>query len=277
MKQIIYAVRPSNKTFSTRCTKNLMAALGGKPIVRTERCPEGTTMLVHWGFKQTPALQSAIEMKIPFVVLDRGYFEPTRTERVSISINGHHGLSMPVDVLDREPRWHPDIQDWRADGSRIYVCGQVPGDAALRGADNAAWMGRTASEAADRFGLPVIKRPHPRSIDKWEQQPPALERTFEDSYLHVTYSSTTAVQSVLAGVPTVAMHPASPAFSVCSANLERLCPVNREAWAHTLAWREYTLTDPVDTAACAEYLIGAFPEAVRQASLGNVDTKGINR
>lgn len=276
MIRATFAIRPNNKTFSSSGTKALLACLGGTVIVSTVAVPDECNLLIHWGFASTAALRSAIAKKIPFVILDRGYFDPSRATRVSISINGHNGLSMSVDgVLDLPPRWHPPIQRWRLHGDTVQIIGQMSGDAALRNVEIDAWMNRTAIHAVDVFGLRVIKRLHPKMINSWEQQPQLLEETFDDTYVSVSLTSTSAVQTVLAGVPSVIMHPASPAYAMGTPNMVIAQPPGREAWAHTLAHREYDLRSTGDVAACAEYIIGAFPKATKEASAGNIDTLGI--
>lgn len=276
MKKVVFAIRPNNKRFSTRCTKNLRDVLGGDVILYSEKTPLDTTLLVHWGFKATPALSSAIAAGIPFVILDRGYFEPNRVDRVSISFNGHHGLSMPVDVLDRPPRPAPQYHEWRSDGEYVLVCGQVEDDASLRGIDVDAWMNRVAGAAIDALGMPVIKRPHPKQLQPWERGTlPSWDKALAGAAVCVTYSSTMGVQAVLAGVPTVAMHKASPAYSMASPSLAIRKPAGRAAWVHTLSWREYDLTDGADTAVAAQYIRDAYPAVAKAAAAGEFDTEGL--
>ena len=276
MNKIVYAVRPSNKTFSTRCTKALRDKLGGSVQLHTTAVPEGTTLFITWGFRKTVALASAIAQKIPFVILDRGYFEPSRVDRVSISFNGHHGLSMPLDVLDLPPRWHPPIQEWQWTGERIYVMGQVANDASLRGMPIAPWMHRAACESLDTFGRAVVKRPHPKALNSWERKTcPPLDSLYEEMFACVTYSSTVAVQTTLQGIPTIAMHPASPAYKVCTHSMRLEAVPGRQAWAHTLSHREYDLCDSRDACAAAEYIILGYGKAAHEAQAGAYDTEGL--
>lgn len=277
MMHATFAVRPNNKTFSTRCTRALRDCLGGSVIVRDDPVPDECNLLINWGFTRSVALLSAIAKKIPFVILDRGYFEPSRVDRVSISINGHHGLSMDIDVLDLPPRWHPPIKPWRLDGDSVQIIGQMPGDAAVRQLDVDAWMNRVAVEAVNAFGKKVIKRTHPKMINPWEPQQERLEETFEDTYVSVSLTSTSSVQTVLAGIPSVITHPASSAYNMGSPNMMIAQPPGRQEWAHTLAHREYDLCNSKDAAECAEYIIRAFPEATRGAAEGRIDTLGILR
>ena len=269
------SLRPSHKSHANVIMRALLGRLGGKFVLRTEVVPDDATLFLQWGFKKTNALVSAILAKIPYVIIDLGYFDDTRYERFSVSINGLHGMGMPVDgVLDLPPRPHPKIEDWKEGGRMVQIIGQMPGDAALRGENIEVWMHHASLQATEAFGKPARKRPHPKMINPWEPSLPALESTFEETYVMVTYTSTVAVQSVLAGVPTVAMHPASSAFAVCSARMKRETPTGREAWVHTLSHGEYSMTDERDLDNAAVYIAKAYPQATREAALGAYDAGG---
>jgi hypothetical protein len=65
------------------------------------------SLYVQYGFKRNGSLDAAMEKNIPFVILDRGYFN-NRGKCFSVSINGFHGLSMQVpEVWNRPTREHP--------------------------------------------------------------------------------------------------------------------------------------------------------------------------
>lgn len=266
---VYFAVRPNNKTFSTRCTRALASRMGGTIIQRSDTCPADASLLVHWGFKRSQSLKTAIESRIPFVILDRGYFDPDRVDRVSISFNGHHGLSMETRPLAM--RRTPIMMPWRESdfkGEYCLIIGQLPNDASLRGNCIDAWMGRTAQWAVDHYKLPAIKRPHPKSLERWEPAPEPLDKAFEKAHVVCTFSSTTAVQSIIAGIPTLVDHPASPAFGVTEGS-------NRDKWIQHLAQREYDLLDETDADACVAYIRHNLDEATELAADGLYDTGGL--
>jgi hypothetical protein len=270
MKTVI-AVRPTSKGYNTRCTAVLAAALDARVADRTAyTLSEDDDLLIQWGYLRTPAIRSAIALRKPFIILDRGYFDPDRVQRVSVSFNGHGGLSMELDgVENRPPRYHPEIQPMREGGETIQIIGQMEGDASLRGASIAAWMNRKAIEAHDQYHLKVIKRAHPRMLNPWEPAQEPLEDTFDDTLISISYSSTAAVQTTLAGVRSVVEHPASLAYEVRRDS--------RPLWAHKLSQREYNLLDPVDSVECVQYILDGYDQAKREASQGAYDTLGMNR
>lgn len=274
---VVYAVRQNYKLGVRNMNQALTACLGGLTVPNTTAIADDCDLLIHWGFSKTRALQSAISLKIPFVILDKGYFDPDRRKRISVSFNGHNGLSMAVDgVLDLPPRWHPTIQPWREGGTTVQIIGQVANDASLRGQIMQPWMNRTAIEAVDAYQMKVIKRPHPREVSPWETQQVPLEDTFDDTHVSISWSSTSAVQTVLAGVRSVIMHRASPAYGMGSSSIGgSLRMPGRIAWAHELSHRQYDLLDSVDAGECAEYILRGLPQATREAEDGIYDTEGL--
>ena len=270
------SLRDSAGSHANVVINSLISRLDGATVLRTSVVPDDATLLVQWGFKKTTALASAIDAKIPFVIIDLGYFDEYRLDRFSVSINGLHGLSMPLHgVHDWPARPHPRIQAWREGGDTVVIVGQMPGDAALRGLNVDAWMHKTAQEAVAAFGKPALKRVHPKMLNDWEPPLPSLDTTFDDTYVYVTYTSTAAVQTVLAGCHTIAQHPASSAFGITPNRMTRLSMPGRAAWAHELSHREYSMTDSDDLDAAAEYIIKGFEQGLGPAALGNVDTKGM--
>ena len=271
------SLRDSARSPANVFIKAIIGKLGGTTILRTQPVPDDDTLFIQWGFKLTTALRSAIAAKIPFVIIDLGYFDASRMRRFSVSINGLHGLSMPVAGIDRlPPRWHPEIKDWQEGGEFVVVYGQLASDAAVRGINIETWMHKTAQECIAMIGKPVRKRVHPMMLNNWEPLPTPLDQTFEETFLAVTWTSGVAVQTVLAGVPTVTCHPASPARGVTAHTLHLHTgeSVGREAWAHDLSYREYDFYNDKDLDSAAEYIIRAYPQATKEAAKGNVDSAG---
>jgi hypothetical protein len=253
--------RESHKSAANRSVASLVDRLGGEYQLRDQYVSPGTDLVVQWGFKPTRGLMAAIAQGIPYVILDLGYIDDGRTSRFSVSLNGFHGLAMrDPKVLDRPPRPAPGYYDWKGDGERVYVIGQMPNDQSLRGQDIDAWMGRTASAASEVWGLPVVKRPHPKMLNPWEPQPEPLDEVFKDAHVVITWTSTTAVQSVLAGVPTIAMHPGNMAYPICASDLRIVRSPARVGWIHELSWREWDFASDTDLDSLAEYIIEMLPE-----------------
>jgi hypothetical protein len=234
----------------------------------------GEDAYMQWGFKLTAGLQYAIDNKLPFVIVDWGYFS-ARESSISVSFNGFHGLSMPVSsVQNAHPRWYPTPEPWKEvhkEGDCVTVFGQLQNDRAVRGLHVESWLRRTAVEASEAFGLPAKIRPHPKMISSWEPPLPPLEMVLDETAVAVTYTSSVGILTALAGVPTVALHPASPAYAV-AANCYEIVTPTRTEWLHDLSWRNYNFSE-MDEA--AQYISLGLAEAVGPAARGMVDTEGL--
>lgn len=253
-------MRDSVKSHANRTLTHLGDRFDATPCRRNLPTPLDADFLIQWGFKPTTSLLSHIDRGKPYMIVDLGYGYD-RTERFSISINGFHGTAWrDPNVLDRAPRPMYGYSDWRSgEGSKVIICGQLPGDQSLRGQDMDAWMGRAASAASDAFKLPVVKRPHPKMLNPWEKHLwTPLDRELDECYAFVTWTSTAGIQSVLAGVPTIAMHPGSMVYRLSSQDMTLRTPSGREAFVHELAYREwYWKHDDLD--ALGEYVKECYP------------------
>ena len=252
--------------------RRLVKALDGRIQLRKEGIPKKADMLISWRFNETPALRSALADGLVIVCLDFGYFDPKRHERFSISINGIHGLSLPVPAIKRLPtRWHPTVRPWRKDGEFIQIIS--PGwvrDGGIRTAASdlpVGWLNKTAHEASRAFLRPARIRHHPNRLPPREPRPCALEHTFEETYVSVTYSSTAAVQTVLAGVPTVIQHPRCPAFIMGSPMMEVIKPNDRAEWAHDLSYREYGMVGDDELDAAVRNIVLGYEEPRKQGPM----------
>lgn len=262
--------RTDRNTLSARILTDLTRRLGG--IEQSRDAYSGHDAYMQWGFKLTPGLQYAIDHNLPYVIVDWGYFSDRETS-ISISFNGFHGLSMPVeDVKNRPARWHPAPRPWRPEkGEFVYVFGQLQNDRAVRGLHVESWLRETAVAAATAYGLTAKIRPHPKTVSSWERPLPSLETVLDECRVAVTYTSSAGIITALAGIPTVVAHPASPAFPVRSRFGELDTPPRKE-WLHDLSWRNYSIKDLHEAAL---YVKLGLSQALVEAMTGEVDTEGL--
>lgn len=261
-------LRDSQKSHANRALGMLGAFLDADTVDREKIQPMDCDLLIQWGFKPTVSLLEQIRRGKPYVIFDLGYFDKLglnggRRARFSLSINGFHGTAWRDPVVHRRPqRPAPTFEKWKpaGEGKRVLVCGQMPYDQSLRGHDVDAWQGRAAIEAAEKFGLPVQKRVHPKMLNPWEDPIPPLDRALEDCEVCVTFNSTAGINAILRGVPTVAMHPGSMALPIASPTMEIIRPdsASRVRWLHELSWREWDWRNH-DLKLLAEYLTETYP------------------
>lgn len=188
--------------------------------------------VVTWGYKR--------QYGFPQLVLEAGYingqsgdYVQSRLQFVSTGWNGLHGRADP-DPLDCPPdrakAFLPTIHSWRKGGDYVLVCDQHPGDAC---APPAGWW----REARGKFHHDLLYRPHPLLAP--DLRP--LSEALENAAACLTWSSTAAVESVLAGVPTWALDPGSPAWDVAAHHMEAPPYTGeRVTWLSRLAYRQWT-------------------------------------
>lgn len=247
---------------------SLVTALGGKLIAQDEEI-EDCDLFIQWGLRRTENFRQCLRDGMVSIMVDRGYFDDSRFERFSISIQGVHGLSMPLPgVIDMPPRRCPTLQPWKDGGEFVQIIApgwNVDGEYWRTPSTRLpeSWVADTAREASETFGLPAKIRYHPRSMPGRQRRMPSLESTFEETAISVVYSSLCAVQTVIAGIPTVVMHPRSPAFAVGSPDMSAVRPA-REEWLHDLSYRQYGMRE---LGPAVEYIQLAYDAAKEKGPL----------
>jgi hypothetical protein len=222
--------------------------------------PADADLVVIWGWKQRRVIDAAQKRRKPILVMERGHLPP-RMEFTSCGLNGLGNRAAYAKVEDGGARWRKHfghlIQPWQNCQGYAVVCGQVRGDASLWNCDFHKWA-QGAVDTLIARGLDVVYRPHPLSVrlqnDLWcpkgarfsRAQSPLVEELAGAS-LVVTYNSTSGVETVLAGVPTVTFDAGAMAWPVTTHSLED-APIrpDRTAWAHDLAWSSWQSDEIAD-------------------------------
>ncbi len=152
------------------------------------------------------------------------------------------------------------LKPYRRTGSHVLIVGQVPNDASLQGADIVAWMNATAREVKRHTDRPIVLRPHPctrpddlrRMAQSFEADrqvridvPPTgtIQDALADCWIAVTYSSSSSVDALLAGVPALTMSAANIAWPVTDhdlAKLENPTLHPREQWLYDLCYAQWS-------------------------------------
>ena len=233
--------------------------------------PVACDFAVLWGWRQ----QRVIAAGRPILVMERGHLQD-RFVWTSCGWGGlgRHARYAEVDDAGARFRhqWGALLQPWREswDPERpVLLCGQVPGDAALGDLDVDAWA-QAMTDQLLVVGSRVRFRPHPFLVR--EGRPlgcprgavlsltPDLAGDLAVSKLVVTYNSTVAVETVLAGVPTLTLDPGSMAWDVTPHEFRDVGHVRppREAWAARLAWCQWSLEE-IRAGTAWEHLKGLLP------------------
>jgi hypothetical protein len=106
-------------------------------------------------------------------------------------------------------------------------------------------------QAQNAYELPVMFRAHPLAARKGFRQQPnythtiggTLEATLARAAVAITWNSNAGVDAVVAGVPLVTMDEGAMAREVSSHRIGAFVRPDRSAWAHRLAWKQWTLAE----------------------------------
>lgn len=225
-------------------------ASGGNAFVAPEHQYRASDIAVMWSWKQHDLIKKLQSESRPIVVMERGFIQP-RNAWCSLALNGFNGLGTFPDATDSGIRWNANFADklkpWREGGDYALVIGQVPGDQAMWGQDVSEWAQMVTDDLL-AMGMKVKYRPHPQTITRCPQgaeiSTDSLEQDFKGAHRVVCFSSTTAVESILEGIPTVIYHEGSIAYDMASHDVkDPLVQPDRTGWCHNMAWRQWTLDE----------------------------------
>ena len=223
--------------------------------------PVTTSHVACWGWRHGRRLRAA---GMEVLVMERGFLGD-RFAWTSLAWNGLNGRGeFPEHPDDGGARFdaHYSLQPWRNDGAYVLLMGQVPGDASLRGIDLNEWYTDAAMKANNAYEMPVLFREHPMAVRRGLNRKPRLTQPSRGTLVDalagaavvVTFNSNSAVDAICAGIPAVAMDEGSMAWPVAAHRIGDLLMPNRKAWAHQLAWRQWSMAEIANGTALASAL-----------------------
>lgn len=169
-----------------------------------------------------------IEATGDYLLVDRCSFGDTE-KYVSLVWNAHgrRGDHRLPDHVTGE-RWESmgRLLPWRPVGECVVLCGQCE-TYSPHYPTTAAWYARAE---ASHF------RPHPADPGPY---PLPLKTDFENA-VAVTLNSSIGVKCVIEGIPTITMDEGAMAWDVTGHSLDDIRTPDREAWAHRLAWTQWS-------------------------------------
>lgn len=237
------------------------AMLQGLAVLGIEAVPNhgetvATEHVACWGWRLGRRLRAQGK---EVLVMERGYLGD-RFAWTSLAWNGLNGRAeFPEYPNDGGARFnaHYTLQPWFSDGKYALLMGQVPGDASLRGIDLTAWYEDAAVKANNAYEMPVLFREHPMAIRRGINRTPHLTQPSRGTLVDalsgaavvITFNSNSAVDAVCAGIPAVAMDEGSMAWPVAAHRIGDLLMPNRNAWAHRLAWCQWSMEEIASGAA----------------------------
>lgn len=236
----------------------------------------GEDLIVQWNIRHDALLKDAAVAGAETCILETAYLEPRR-EHISVSfgkwINNRNRFYGPFDDPSRwETTFSHLMQPWKRNThGPIVIMGQMPGDMALKAHVNFFdWVYDTfkaAEELADILWFrphPGMQLPKPKTLQKhqkhcvhadedeiwrgWRKTTVSglqvskhdLDTLLSFAGRVVTFNSNSGVDAVLAGAPTIAMDKGSMVWDIVGHNLNDIRQPDRTAWAHAMAWKQWT-------------------------------------
>lgn len=204
-------------------------------------------LAVFWSHRPADVIQTQRARSADYLVMERGYLGD-RFAHTSLRFNGlnGHGDCPHATGHRRAEQWQHLLQPWRSTGSYYLLAGQVPGDMSLADCpDYTAWL---RSIPLEIFGKPVKFRGHPKAphVSTPHQQLPAdqtLAQQLQQACGLIAWNSNSTVESILAGVPTVAYSHGSMAWELAGHSLEEMGAyygADRADWLNDLAFSQWT-------------------------------------
>lgn len=203
-----------------------------------------------WGWRLAQRWRMLPRLRKNVLVFENGYLGERGSKWISLAWNGLNGRGeffVPEEITGERFDKHFKLKPWKESGEHIVIMGQVRGDQSLMGKDLTRFYERVAKEAAETYNMPVYFKPHPVGLQRNANFRPKIEHIYgtmdevlEKAHLVITYNSNSGVDAVINGVPAVSYDIGSMAYNVTSHDVkERIMP-DREAWAHRLAWCQWT-------------------------------------
>jgi hypothetical protein len=169
------------------------------------------------------------------IVAENGYYTPDKRKVIALAIGGHHG-SGTVWVPEEKGKAAKRLVDLNIDfkgfrGPRpdghVLVCGQRGiGSPEMRSPSN--WHERVATELRAMTDREVRVRLHPELLRRAGHEPPPLSSDLQGAAHVVVWSSNSAIESLIAGIPT---------WYCAPHHVLQRAMMGLQGFAETAAWR----------------------------------------
>ena len=177
----------------------------------------------------------------------------------------------------------PGWQGWKNNPQgHIVMLLQLPGDASLRRTNIWEWALYTISEIRKYSEKPIVIRPHPlmnlkpgdeffefyyklnnlglKNISVSDPAVEPLKQQLNNAYCTVSFTSGSSIDSIIEGIPVIAMDPGNFAWDVSSRYPEQITDIPRvpnqriEQWLWNLAWSQWNKNE-MKSGQCWEHLL----------------------
>lgn len=204
---------------------------------------------ILWGltsiFKKNTYFRDSVKKNYKnTIVVEQGYLN--RQEYLSFTLNEQAGLSRPIPSLCDDVRFNKlkiDVKPLllKKDGY-ILFCSQLPWDRQTQflKKNYNIWLNETLNLIKKTTNRKIVFRFHPkyftknakwRKLDKFKITLPdfvfidknkSLLDSFKNAYVTISYNSTALIDSIINGVPIMALHKMTPIFSLATKKIRNI-------------------------------------------------------
>lgn len=175
-----------------------------------------------------------------------------------------------------------NFQGWKNDpNGHIVIMLQLPGDASLRRTNIYQWAESVIYQIRSRTNKKIIVRPHPlanlkesdeffsffyklmqaghQKIEFSDPKAVPLTQELKGAYCSISFSSGSSIDSIMAGIPTIACDPGNFAWDISSRYVDQLDDLVKvqnktvEQWLWDLSWYQWTAQE-MRTGECWEHI-----------------------
>jgi len=207
-------------------------------------------LLIGWGYS---SIHSVKKFCKDFLMMEAAYLQPRVDDNywplnISLGYNGLNGYADFLKYGKDSSRWEKHyndgrLKDWKKEGEYILVTGQMLSDWSIKHLK--INYPSIVVEIEKHLNLPVIFKPHPRGGSgnvpgKTSSKP--LTTLLKNAKAVVTVNSNSGVDSILEGVPVLALDRGSMCWDICMRNYVDLLNITypeRDTWLHELSWCQW--------------------------------------
>jgi hypothetical protein len=210
--------------------------------------PIKTKKVIVWGWKWAKYWR---EQGKDVLVMEYGYIGD-RKKYSSFAWNGLNGYGKfalwPNDGGARFAEQGGVIRDWRYnDDAPVLLLGQLKSDQSLQGVD----IEKRYNEWVRKIDRDVVYRPHPEMVRRGIHMnvrgvalsQGTLHEALDNCSYSIAFNSNSLLDSVMYGVPAVAMDTGSMATELCGEAINHVVRPERERRLHEIAWCQFTLEE----------------------------------
>jgi hypothetical protein len=208
-------------------------------------------IIIVWSYRKAEYLKSK---GYDVLVCEMSYLAH-RYNYVSLAWNGlnNYGkfFDYPPDKGARFFKMGLSLKDWKLNkDSYVLILGQVPGDMSLKN-ENIQKLYLDWIQILEEKNEKIIFRHHPESLKfkkKWNiPEKYIVPNTLIDDISNAKYSlcfnSNSAVDSIINGIPCVAMDSGTMVYDICGKNIGDIITPDREETFYRLAWKQFTVQE----------------------------------